>query len=55
LSGVVTASLASQLSLGLDPVVSRRVFAALLVVVIVRMVRKLLAERSADAEGVNAS
>jgi uncharacterized membrane protein YfcA len=55
LSGVVTASLASQLSLGLDPVVSRRLFAALLVVVIVRMVRKLLAERSADAEGVNAS
>jgi uncharacterized membrane protein YfcA len=55
LSGVVTASLASQLSLGLDPVVSRRLFAALLVIVIVRMVRKLLTERSADAEGVNAS
>lgn len=46
LGGVVTAWLASQVSLGLDPVVSAWTFAALLVVVGIRLVRRARADAS---------
>lgn len=46
-AGVATAALASQISLGLDPVVASTSFAVLLVVVVARMVRNLLRERAA--------
>lgn len=45
LAGVATAALASQISLGLDPVVASASFAALLVVVVARMVLRLARER----------
>lgn len=41
-AGVVTAAIASQVSLGLDPQVARATFAALIVVVVVRMVLRLV-------------
>ena len=44
-AGVATAALASQISLGLDPAVASATFAALLLLVVVRMVRRLLQER----------
>lgn len=44
-AGVVTAALASQVSLGLDPRVARSTFAALIVVVVVRMVLRLVRDR----------
>ncbi len=47
LAGVATAALASQISLGLDPFVASASFAALLLLVVARMVRRLLKERSA--------
>jgi len=45
LAGVATAALASQVSLGLDPFVASASFAALLLVVVVRMVRNLVREQ----------
>ena len=44
-AGVATAALASQISLGLDPDVASATFAGLLLLVVVRMVRRLAAER----------
>lgn len=44
-AGVVTAWFASQVSLGLDPFVASSTFAALLVLVVMRMVRNMLRER----------
>jgi len=49
-SGVATAALASQLSLGLDPQVASISFAVLLVATVIRMVRKLVTDRDDDAE-----
>lgn len=45
LAGVATAALASQVSLGLDPFVASSLFAALLLVVVARMVRRLVTDR----------
>lgn len=47
-SGVATAFLASRLSLGMDPDVASRTFAALLMVVVLRMVVKLVREPAPD-------
>ena len=46
-SGVLTAALASQVSLGLDPTVARAMFAALLLVMVLRIVVRERADRLA--------
>lgn len=46
-SGVATAALASQISLGLSPKVASGLFAVLLLVVVARMVRRLVQDRPA--------
>lgn len=50
-AGVLTAALASQVSLGLDPRVSRGTFAALLVLVVLRMLRRIVQERPGATVG----
>lgn len=44
-AGVATAALASQISLGLSPELASGMFAALLLLVVIRMVRRLVADR----------